>query len=109
MYLGKRDRVNLYVDEDINVSIPKKYRQSLVVGINVKEPIPSPVLAGCKVGTLTYKYGNFSSKEYDLFVHEPVAKLNVFEIVLLKIKSLFSNKKSNIETPIGLVTNAKAK
>lgn len=107
--LGKRDKVNLYVDEDINVSIPKKYRHSLVVGINVKEPIPAPVLAGSKVGTLTYKYGNFSSKEYDLFVHEPVAKLNVFEIVLLKVKSLFSNKRSNIETPIGLDTTSNTK
>lgn len=107
--LGKREKVNLYVNEDINVSIPKKYRQSLVVGINVKEPLPAPVLADSKVGTLTYKYGNFTSREYDLFVHEPVAKLNVFEIVLLKVKSLFLNKRSNIDTPIGLETSKNMK
>lgn len=96
---GKRDKINLYTDEDITALIPKKYRQSLVVGINIKEPIPAPILAGAKVGTLTYKYGHHSSKEYELFAHEPVSKMNMVEIVICKIKTWFNNKKSNTEMP----------
>lgn len=95
---GKRDKINLYTDEDITVLIPKKYRQSLVVGINVKEPIPAPILAGAKVGTLTYKYGSYSSKGYELFAHEPVSKMNMLEIVICKVKSWF-NKRSSAEAP----------
>lgn len=85
--LGERDKVNLYVDEDITASVPKKYRQSMVIGINVKEPILAPILSGSKIGVLTYKYGSFTSKEYSLFVHEPVAKLNVFEMTVQKIRT----------------------
>lgn len=96
---GKRDKINLYTDEDITALIPKKYRQSLVVGINVKEPIPAPILAGAKVGTLTYKYGHHSSKEYELFAHEPVSKMNMVEIIVCKLKTWFNNKKSNTEMP----------
>lgn len=98
---GKKEKMNLYTNEDIAVSIPKKYRQSLVIGINVKEPVLAPVLAGAKVGTLTYKYGGFTSKEYDLFAHEPIAKLNFAEIIIQRIKSWF-NKKPGAETPIGI-------
>lgn len=99
--LGKLEKVNLYVEEDIDAAIPKKLRASLVVGINVKEPLKAPVVAGTKVGVLTYKYGSFSSKEYDLFVHDSVAELNILEIIISKVKELFSGKKSHLEAPMG--------
>lgn len=103
VYLGKLEKVNLYVEEDIYAPVPKKFRPSLVVGVNVKEPLKAPVVAGTKVGVLTYKYGSFSSREYDLFVHDSVAELNILEIIISKIKELFlGGKKTNIEAPMTL-------
>ncbi|MBR1735207.1 MAG: D-alanyl-D-alanine carboxypeptidase [Alphaproteobacteria bacterium] len=93
---GKRDKVNLYTNENISAVIPKKYRKSLVISVNVNEPIPAPILHGTKVGTLTYKYGNYSSKEFELFVHEPVAKMNTVERFSYNIKAWFNK---NTTTP----------
>lgn len=100
--LGKLDKVNLYVDDNIDAAIPKNFRQSLVVGINVKEPFKAPVIAGTKVGVLTYKYGSFTSKEYPLFVRDSVAEMNILEIIIAKIKDLFFKKKQNVEAPMTL-------
>lgn len=100
--LGKLDKVNLYVDTDIDTAVPKKFRSSLVVGVNVKEPLKAPVVAGSKVGVLTYKYGSFTSKEYPLFVRDSIAELNILEIIIAKIKDLFMKKKSGVEVPMAL-------
>jgi D-alanyl-D-alanine carboxypeptidase (penicillin-binding protein 5/6) len=100
--LGKRDKINLYTKEDIRISIPKKHRQSLVVELNVKEPIEAPIALGAKLGTLVYKYGNYVSKEYDLYTHEPIEKLNFFEQLISYVKSIFSKKTEKIEEPVGL-------
>jgi D-alanyl-D-alanine carboxypeptidase (penicillin-binding protein 5/6) len=89
---GKRDRINLYINEDLVVSVPKKYKDSVVVDINVKEPVDAPVGVGAKLGTLRYKYGSYVSNEYNLYAREPVAELNIFIKFIMKIKNmLFEN------------------
>ncbi|MDR1335176.1 MAG: D-alanyl-D-alanine carboxypeptidase, partial [Holosporaceae bacterium] len=64
---GKRNNIDLFVKEPIVPSIPKRHRKSLIIELNVQEPIPAPITAGTKLGELTYKYHKFISKKYALF------------------------------------------
>lgn len=105
---GKRNKVNLYTKDDIIISIPKKHKNTLVVELDVKEPIEAPVILGAKLGKMRYKYGNYVSRDYDLFACEPIAKMNMFERCVFFVKELFagntvdSKLKKNIEAPIGI-------
>ncbi len=105
---GKRNKVNLYSKEDIIIPIPKKHKNTLVVELDVKEPIEAPVILGVKLGKMRYKYGNYVSRDYDLFASEPVARMNIFERCIFFIKELFAGNVANsklnksVETPIGI-------
>jgi D-alanyl-D-alanine carboxypeptidase (penicillin-binding protein 5/6) len=89
---GKRDKVNLYTKESINISIPKKYKQSLRVELNIKDRIEAPISPGTKLGTLVYKYGSFVSKEYDLYARDQIEKLNLYQRAVLFMKQLIYGK-----------------
>ncbi|MBO4406010.1 MAG: hypothetical protein J5821_04750, partial [Alphaproteobacteria bacterium] len=65
--------------EDINIMVPRKFQNELKIEAKMKEPIEAPVALGAKVGELTYRYGNFVSKKYDLFACQEVKKAGVFE------------------------------
>lgn len=107
---GKRDTVNLYTKDAIVISIPKKYKNSLVVELDVKEPIEAPISAGAVLGKIRYKYGNYVSQDYDLFTPEPVASMNFFEKCIAYGKELFTKgsmnfkSKKDVEAPIGIST-----
>jgi D-alanyl-D-alanine carboxypeptidase (penicillin-binding protein 5/6) len=103
--VGKKDKVDLFANEAIVVSLPRRHRKSLVIELNVPGPIPAPIAAGTKLGEFTYRYGNFTSAKYNLFAHEFIEKLNFLERVVLFTKNLFSVEKSASQLappPIGL-------
>jgi D-alanyl-D-alanine carboxypeptidase (penicillin-binding protein 5/6) len=103
--VGKKDKVGLFVKKPIVISIPKRYRRSLIVELNVPSSIPAPLATGTKVGGLTYRYGNFVSAKYDLFINESIERLSFFERIMLFMTNLFSSKKSTSRAaplPIGL-------
>lgn len=103
---GKRENIDVYCCESISTYIPKKYKNSLVVELDIKEPIEAPIAVNDKLGTLVYKYNNYVSKKYDICSREYVEKVGVFKRLLLKIISLFTDsvKKygNNIDAPIGI-------
>jgi D-alanyl-D-alanine carboxypeptidase (penicillin-binding protein 5/6) len=94
---GKKDKVGLYCEEDVNVSLQKKYKDSLVVELNVKKPIKAPVLQNEKFGTLTYRYGQYVSKPYDLFAREAVQEVNIFKKLILMGVDFFSNAEDKMQ------------
>jgi D-alanyl-D-alanine carboxypeptidase (penicillin-binding protein 5/6) len=102
--MGKRESINLYAKDDIIVSVPKKHIKSLVVELDVPEPLEAPITVGSKLGVLRYKYGNYVSNKYGLYAREPVESVNLFLRFMLKIKNalLGSEKKGKsqkIEEP----------
>lgn len=78
-WLGNIDSIDVCTHEDIKIMIPRKFQNELKVEAKFKEPIEAPISAGSKVGELTFRYGNYVSKKYDLFACQDVALASVFE------------------------------
>lgn len=79
VWLGDKNEIELCTHEDINIMVPRKFQNELKIEAKMKEPIEAPIALGAKVGELTYRYGNFVSKKYDLFACQEVKKAGIFE------------------------------
>ena len=102
---GIKDKVNLCTHEDVIVAIPKNYRKSLRVEIIVKEPADAPIILGTKLGKLIYKYGNVTSRKYDLFAVEPIETAGFFQRVKIYLQYLIYGKeeaKEVVKTPVAM-------
>ncbi|MDR2681531.1 MAG: D-alanyl-D-alanine carboxypeptidase [Holosporaceae bacterium] len=88
--VGKSDAVGICVHEDISIPILKKYKNSIVVELNVNEPIEAPIAAGDKLGTMIFKYGTFVSQTYDVFALDDVPRLTMWERARASVLNLFS-------------------
>jgi D-alanyl-D-alanine carboxypeptidase (penicillin-binding protein 5/6) len=96
VWLGTKDQVDLCVHEDVVASLPRKYGNLIKAEAKLKEPIDTPIILGMKLGELTYKYGDYVSKKYDLFPCEPVERVGLLKRATTSLKYLiFGN-----ETPI---------
>ena len=96
VWLGTSPEVGVCLHENLSISIPRKYQNSVKIEAKVMEPIEAPISIGSKVGTLTYRYDNFKSKEYDLFACNNVAKANIFERGKVAIKYLLFGNSSEL-------------
>lgn len=88
VWLGTKGEVGVCTRENVFASIPKKFRHSLSVELKITEPIKAPIKLGVKLGELSYKYNNFTSKKYDVFACESIDKVGIFERATLTLKYL---------------------
>lgn len=79
IWLGDKQEIDVCTHEDIDIMIPRRFLSELKIEAKMKEPLEAPVSLGAKVGELSYRYGNFVSKKYDLFACQEVRKANFFE------------------------------
>lgn len=79
VWLGDRNEIDVCAHEDINIMIPRKFKNKFKVEAKMKEPVEAPVALGSKVGELSYRYENFVSKKYDLFACQAVKRAGFFE------------------------------
>jgi D-alanyl-D-alanine carboxypeptidase (penicillin-binding protein 5/6) len=104
---GKTNNVELYTNEDINISIPKKYKDALEVKYEAKKDLEAPIAVGDQIGTLVYKYGNYVSKKYMLYARKAVERNNIFMVLLYNIQSFVlkmmeKTPQKEVEKPIGI-------
>lgn len=95
VWLGEKPVINVCTNENINISIHKKYRDTLKVNVTLKDPLEAPIKLGDQVGTLTYSYANFVSKPYPIFAAEESNKLGWFDRAIFTIKALIFGSSSN--------------
>jgi serine-type D-Ala-D-Ala carboxypeptidase (penicillin-binding protein 5/6) len=88
VWLGKKDQVKTYINEDIYKTIPKARKKFLKVSIKYNGPIQAPINKGDIVGKLKVTYKNELIDEYDLLAFENVKKLNVFSRLIRSINFL---------------------
>jgi D-alanyl-D-alanine carboxypeptidase (penicillin-binding protein 5/6) len=88
VWLGVKDKVGLCPHEDVTVLMPKKYRKLLKVEVKLSEPVDAPIALGAKLGELVYKYGNVTSRKYDLFAQEFIARADFFQRAKISLKHL---------------------
>ena len=88
VWLGKKDKVSVYVNSDIYKTIPKARKKYLTVKAIYEGPINAPINKGQTVGRLLVTYKDSSIGEYELLASESVKKLNIFSRLIKSINYL---------------------
>ena len=88
VWLGKKDKVGVYVKENIYKTIPKARKKNLKVSIIYNGPVEAPIKKDDIIGKLNLTYKNELIKEYNLLAFEDVKKLNVFSRLMKSINFL---------------------
>ena len=78
VWLGKKEKVKTYIDEDIYKTIPKARKKYLKVVVNYNGPIEAPVKKDDIVGKLKISYKDEIIEEHDLLAYENIKKVNIF-------------------------------
>ncbi len=88
VWLGKKDFIETYVNDDIYKTIPKAKKKYLKTSIIYNGPIEAPIKKDDILGKLKITYKDQLIGEYDLLAFEDVKKLNVFSRLLKSINFL---------------------
>ena len=88
VWLGKKDSVQVYVNQDIYKTIKKAKKRLLKVSVNYDGPIEAPINKGDKVAMLKVIYDNQIVGEYDLLASQDVKKVNFFSRLMKSINYL---------------------
>ena len=88
IWLGKKNSVDLYVDEDIYKTIPKGRKKYLKVTVDYEGPIEAPITKGQKIGNLNIFYKDELLDQYILYATEDVKKLNMLSRIIKSINYL---------------------
>jgi D-alanyl-D-alanine carboxypeptidase (penicillin-binding protein 5/6) len=85
VWLGKKNKVDAVVKEDIYFTVPKRKKSIIKVIIEYQGPLKAPIKKDDKIGILKVYFNNDVEKEYDVFSNEDIKKANIF---LRLLKSL---------------------
>ena len=88
VWLGSKNKVKAYIDEDIYKTIPKARKRYLKVIINYNGPIEAPIKKNDVLGNLRVFYKNDLINEYKVLAFEDVKKVNIFSRLLKSINYL---------------------
>ena len=82
VWLGKKNKVEAAVAEDIYITVPKRKKKSIKAVIEYNGPIVAPIAKGDKIGLLNiYVAGELKIKR-DMFSGEDIKKENIFSRLL---------------------------
>ena len=88
VWLGKKEKVNVYVNENIYRTIPKARKKYLKAKIVYDGPIAAPIKKDDQVGKLIIYYKDELINEFALFASEDVKKVNIFSRIIKSINYL---------------------
>ncbi len=88
VWLGQKDKVAVYADQDIYKTIKKARLRNLEVKILYKGPIEAPIEKDAKVARLVVNYEGNLLSDYDLLAAEKVKKKNIISRVIKSINYL---------------------
>jgi D-alanyl-D-alanine carboxypeptidase (penicillin-binding protein 5/6) len=78
VWLGKAPRVDLVLDKPLTMVLSRDERRKINISVKWQDPVPAPIRAGDKIGTLTMTSGDMIQK-LDLRAGQSVNALGVFE------------------------------
>ncbi len=88
VWLGKKDKVNVYTKVDIYKTIPKARKKYLKGKIEYEGPILAPIKQHDKIGKLIIYYKEQIYNEYELYAAEDVKIVNIFLRILKSVNYL---------------------
>ena len=88
VWFGEKDKVSIYLNQDVYKSIPKRKKKYLKVKINYNGPIQAPIEKNEIVGKLNIFFKDENIGTYDLLASENVKRQNIFSRLLTSINYL---------------------
>jgi serine-type D-Ala-D-Ala carboxypeptidase (penicillin-binding protein 5/6) len=88
VWLGKKNFLNTYINEDIYKTIRKAHKRHLKATIKYNGPIEAPIKKDDVIGKLILSYKDDVINEYDLLAFHDVKKVNIFSRLLKSINYL---------------------
>ena len=88
VWLGKKEKVQVYVKKNIYKTIPKARKKHLKAFIEYEGPIVAPIKKGQQVGTLKVLYKGELLNEHKVYALEEIKKMNVFSRIIKSVNYL---------------------
>ena len=77
-WLGKKEKIDIYVKDDIYITVPKRKKKSISAYIEYNGPIPAPIEKDAKLGVLNIFLNDELFAQHDVFSMEKIKKVNIF-------------------------------
>ena len=87
VWLGNETRVDLVLEEPLHLVLSRTDRRRMKMSVQWNDPVPAPIKAGQKIGTLTLDFPD-RTMSYDLTAAKDVAELGMFDRVGEALKFL---------------------
>jgi D-alanyl-D-alanine carboxypeptidase (penicillin-binding protein 5/6) len=78
VWLGKKLRVQTYLDEDTYLTVPKRKKNTIKAIIEYEGPIHAPIKKGDVLGKLNIYLDGELDRQLDIFSYETIKKANIF-------------------------------
>ena len=88
VWLGKKSKVEIFPEEDVYLTIPKRKKKTIKVIIEYEGPILSPVKKGDKVGVLNVYISGELKKQINVLAAEDIKKSNIFSRIFKSLNYL---------------------
>ena len=88
VWLGKKQEVQGYINEDIYITVPKRKKSIIKAVIEYNGPIQAPIKKGDKIGILNVFIEDNLYNQYDVLANEDVKRSNIFSRILKSINFL---------------------
>ncbi len=88
VWLGNKNKVKTYINQDIYKTIPKARKRYLKVSIDYQGPIEAPIKKNDILGTLRVFYKDDLINEYKVLAFEDINKVNIFSRLIKSINYL---------------------
>ena len=92
MWQGTKDKVDVYIDENVYKTIPKieslRKKKYIKAVVNYQGPILAPIKKGDILGELKVFYKDEVIETYDLLAYENIKKVNILSRLIRSINYL---------------------
>ena len=82
VWLGKKNKVEVVVAEDIYLTIPKRKKKTIKAVIEYIGPIQAPIAKGDKLGLVNIYIAGELKEKFDIFAREEIREANIFSRLL---------------------------
>ena len=88
VWLGKKNKVEIVVSEDIYLTIPKRKKKTIKAVIEYNGPIQAPISKGDKLGILNVYVSGELRDKFDIFSNEEIKRANIFSRLFYSLNYL---------------------
>ena len=81
-WLGKKNKVDIYVKDNIYITVTKRKKKTISAYIQFNGPIPAPIEKNAKLGVLNIFLNDELFAQHDVFSMEKIKKVNIFSSLI---------------------------